>query len=206
MSKSCHRISSIRRETGSVADLTLVCEPFLGGYRQEFPGALLEELTDLSVVSVACPLGGHDRLATAIRSAWSAELPAAGRSSLTADGRIRIFSMSPDQFFVLAWDGTGLSADSVHGMLGNTGYYTDQSDSWVALRLTGPVAAAALERICPIDLDPAIFTPGSTARTAMEHMGAVIHKLDEDDFVLLSASSSARSFLHAVETSIRNIS
>ncbi len=189
-----------------MADYALVSESFLGGYQQEFPGARLEELTGLSMVSVACPLGGRDRLATATRSAWSAELPAAGQSSQSADGRVRIFSMSPDQFFVLAWDGTELSADSVYGMLGNTGYYTDQSDSWLALRLTGSDATKALERICPVDLDPANFTPGSTARTAMEYMGTVVHKLGEDDFLLLSASSSARSFLHAVETSIRNMS
>ena len=40
----------------------------------------------------------------------------------------------------------------------------------------------------------------------MEHLGTIIIRTEQDTFLLLSASSSAGSFLHAVETSIRNVS
>ena len=39
----------------------------------------------------------------------------------------------------------------------------------------------------------------------MEHMGAIIHREGTDRFLLLSASSSARSFLHAVEASLEHV-
>jgi sarcosine oxidase subunit gamma len=39
----------------------------------------------------------------------------------------------------------------------------------------------------------------------MEHLGTIVLRDGTDSFLLLSAHSSAESFLHAVETSIRNV-
>ena len=39
----------------------------------------------------------------------------------------------------------------------------------------------------------------------MEHLGVLIMRTGEDRFLLLSASSSAGSFLHAVETAIKSV-
>ena len=62
---------------------------------------------------------------------------------------------------------------------------------------------AALERFCPLDLGA--FPAGSVARTAMEHMGAVIAREDDaPTFLLLSARSSARSFLHGLGTALES--
>ncbi|MBT8415130.1 MAG: hypothetical protein KJO30_12445, partial [Boseongicola sp.] len=55
----------------------------------------------------------------------------------------------------------------------------------------------------PLDLDPDTFPTGSAARTVMEHLGAMIVRVDDTRFWLMSARSSAMSFLHAVETSCR---
>ena len=63
----------------------------------------------------------------------------------------------------------------------------------------------ALERICPLDLDPLGFEGDGAARTTMEHMGAFVMRDGEGGFFLMSARSSAKSFLHAVETSIKNV-
>jgi sarcosine oxidase subunit gamma len=62
-----------------------------------------------------------------------------------------------------------------------------------------------LERICPIDLHPQAFAVGAVARTLMDHLNVIILREGGDTFLLMSARSSARSFWHAVETSIRNI-
>ena len=80
---------------------------------------------------------------------------------------------------------------------------TDQSDSWVVLALSGPQSRQTLERICPIDCSASAMPVGTTARTIMEHLGAIItRRPDGDDgepcFWLLSARSSATSFLHAI--------
>ena len=44
------------------------------------------------------------------------------------------------------------------------------------------------------------------ARTSMEHLDTLIIRTAENSYHLMSASSSAGSFLHAVETSIKNVS
>ncbi len=78
---------------------------------------------------------------------------------------------------------------------------TEQSGAWVNLRLEGPRARDVLERLCPVDLDPGAFPPGAVARTAMEHLQAVVALVEDRPdpaFVLLAASSSARSFRDAL--------
>jgi sarcosine oxidase subunit gamma len=73
------------------------------------------------------------------------------------------------------------------------------------LRVSGPKSRIALERICPLDLHPSTFPQGRVARTLMEHLGVIILHEGPDTYLLLSARSSAGSFLHAVETSVRNV-
>ena len=97
------------------------------------------------------------------------------------------------------------AARVISNQLGEAGYYTDQTDSWVTLRVSGAKSRTALERICPIDLDPKAFSPGAVTRTVMEHHGAIILRDGQNSFVLLSARSSACSFLRAVERSVDNI-
>ena len=54
-------------------------------------------------------------------------------------------------------------------------------------------------------LYPDAFVEGAAARTVMEHLGVLILRTGPDAYLLLSASSSAGSFLHAVETSLVNV-
>ena len=61
-----------------------------------------------------------------------------------------------------------------------------------------------LERICPLDLDPYVFTLGSVSRTVMEHIGTIIYRDGYDSFVLLTMRSFAKSMLHAIEVSVTN--
>ncbi len=186
-------------------DLTLTAQPPLGGFSHDFGGAKLAEIADHALVSIATPNGGEKKLAAAIKKSYGCALPRPGQSTLAKDGDTRLLGLQRDQMFAFfAHDGDQALA-AVANKLGDAGYYTDQSDSWVMLRLSGELSWTALERICPLDLHPDVFAVGDVARTMMEHIGAVILRDGKTDFVLMSARSSARSFLHAVETSIRNI-
>ena len=111
----------------------------------------------------------------------------------------------PDWIRVKAPGGKGYAetARIMREKLQGTGYTTDQTDAWVCLEISGPETILALERLCPLDI--ARFTDGTAARTVMQHMGALIIRLSADRFLLLSARSSAASFLQAVETSYRNV-
>ena len=70
--------------------------------------------------------------------------------------------------------------------------------------ISGKGVRRALERICSLNLGPTVFEIDAAARTSMEYLGTIIIRNDEDSFLLMSASSSANSFLNAVEKSIEN--
>ncbi len=186
-----------------MAEFSLKAEPFLGGYDASFGALRLSEVADLALVSVAVPLGGAEALDAACRAAWGLGLPAPGEAPRSADGAVRLLGLGADLFLAMLPEGVRVA--QVAEKLGNTGWLTAQTDNWVALRLEGENAVAALERICPLDLHLSAFPEGKVARTVMEHLGTIVLREGPQRFLLLSASSSARSFLHALETSIRNV-
>ncbi len=188
-----------------MSDCKLETKSPLDGLRLKLAGATISEIVGRSMVSLAVPLGREQAAATAVRKAYGVGLPKPGTTAGSKIDNAMLVWMSADQFFVL-FDGGGPNPVAhVQGLLGAAGYLTDQSDGWVLLELKGPMARTALERICPIDLDPGAFPKGRVARTAMEHIGAVVIHTNDDGFLLLSPRSSARSFAHAVETSARNV-
>jgi heterotetrameric sarcosine oxidase gamma subunit len=189
-----------------VPDLKLSAVTPLGDLRRDFAGTSLAEVSGKALVSIAIPCGGEVAMAKAVSGAYGIKPPAIGSSAESRDGAARFLGLQSDQFFLLFDHSGDRAVEVVSGKLGDAGYYTDQSDSWAMLRLAGPQSLAALERICPLDLDVTAFPPGAVGRTAMEHLGAIILREPEDTFLLLSARSSARSFLHAVETSLVNVS
>lgn len=178
----------------------------LSGLDETLGGISLLEITGKALVSIAIPLDGKAELEAALKSAWQLDIPAVGQSELTNDNASRLISLQIDQLFLLS-DYTGDQAvERASEQLGNTAYYTDQSDNWVMLQVSGDGCRQALERICPIDLHPDVFADGAVARTVMEHMGVVIIRVGEDSFLLLTMRSMASSLLHAVKVSIKNVS
>ncbi len=163
----------------------------------------ITERSDLALVSVAIPQGGEAALAAAITTGWSLDMPDPRQAALSGD--TWAIWTAPDQIFLTFPHDAPDAEAVVQTKLQGTGYTTDQSDGWVMLEVHGPDTSAALERICPIDLDISVFPVGASARTVMEHLGALILRLGEDRFLLMSARSSALSFRHAVETSYRNV-
>lgn len=188
-----------------MADYRLTAQPPLGIDPLEINGVEAREVTDYSIVSLATPLDGEDTLIASVSSAYGVALPAIGRTVRSDDGSTLILGLQPGQFFVLFKSTDEQPLDLVNERIRDEAYLTDQSDSWAMVRISGTRSREALERICPIDLDPLVFVIGAVARTLMEHLGVIILREDEDAFLLMSARSSARSFWHALELSIRNI-
>ena len=126
-------------------------------------------------------------------------MPAPAKSSTS--GETRAIQTAHDQMLLVFAHDTPDAEKVVQEKLSGAGYTTDQTDSWIVLEVAGPDTLAALGRSCPRDLHLDVFPVDATARTVMEHMGAMIVRVEKERFLLLSASSSAGSFLHAVETS-----
>jgi len=177
----------------------------LGGARHEFAGVKIAEITDRAIVSIAIPNGGRAEVTKAIAGAFKCDLPDVGASSLSPIADIRFLGLQSDQIFAVFEPDSADPATEVGNRLKGAAYLTDQSDAWVMIRVWGKAWHATLERICPIDLHPTVFGDGMVARTVMEHLNVIILRQKEDDFLLLSPRSSAKSILHALETSARNI-
>ncbi|MEM9971480.1 MAG: sarcosine oxidase subunit gamma [Pseudomonadota bacterium] len=186
-----------------MADITLTAAAPLGAQSVRIGPNRIEERTDLAVVSVAGPLGAEAALAAALNAAWNIDMPTPCVSSVSGD--IRAVQTTADQIFLIFRHRNPDAGGLVSEKIGDAGYTTDQTDAWVILDLSGPDTRAALERVCPVDLAPQTFPENAAARTVMEHLGALIVRTDEDQFLLMSARSSAGSFLHTVETSFRNV-
>ena len=188
-----------------MADFTLTSAPPLAGHDESFGDTRLRAPDNLAIVSVALPLGKEAAALSAIKTAYGSDLPEPGKSVLAAKGDARLLRLAPDLAFVIfTHDGPDV-VDVVADKLKDSAYLTDQTDVWCALELSGPMARAALERICPVDLHPDAFALNDGARTVMEHLGALIIRTDAQTFLLMSGSSSADSFLRAIETSIGNV-
>lgn len=186
-----------------MSDYSLTAAPVLGGFKETFGDTTIEEVTGLSIVSISAPRGGEDALNAAMKSAYGTDFPQTGKSTRSSDGAVQFLGMGPDQAFAIFDNAADDGDQIVAAKLGDAGYYTFQSDNWVVLRLSGGHAREALQRTCQIDIHPDVFLPGTVARTVMEHMGSTIVAEEGDSFLLLSAWSTAGSFLHAIETSVK---
>ena len=188
-----------------MANGTLTANTPLDGYDRDFGIVRLRELGDLSIVSLAIPQSDEHACSTALNDAFGCGIPDNGRYCISGDGEHRIVRTQPDQLFVLFHEQAPTARAQVAAATGDVFFSTDQSDGWCALEISGAGAREALARVCPIDLDRGTFGNDAMARTVMEHMGAMILRTGDDSFLLLSARSSAKSFLHAVETSVVNV-
>ena len=187
-----------------MADHTLISAPPLAGVDRSIGTVRLRAPGDLAIVALALPLGGEAAALHAVEAAYGAALPAPGKAVGTGQGETLV-RLSADQAFILFTRAAPDAEAVVRERLGAAAHVTDQTDSWCALDMSGADSRAALERVCPVDLHPAAFGPGDAARTVMDHLGVLVLATGPESFLLLSASSSAGSFLHMLETSARNV-
>jgi sarcosine oxidase subunit gamma len=185
--------------------MTLTAKSPLDGVRIELGEVTIAEVTGRAIVSIATPHGGENALSEALAAAYKIEYPGAGKSAVSDIGRTRFLGLQQDQIFALFEGSSASPVGAIAEKLGDAAYLTDQSDSWVMISVSGPKCRTALERICPIDLHPDAFPEGAVARTIMEHLGSIILREGPEHYLLMSARSSAASFLHAIETSARNV-
>ncbi len=189
-----------------MAKSTLHATSALNGFHQTWDGVELSEVTNKALVSIAVPLKGEAQFQTAMKKAFEADVPETGASSFSKDKSKQFLGLQKDQLFAVFDREDDYPTSVISEALSDKGYYTDQSDSWVVLRLQGIKCRKALERICPLNLHQDVFAINEVARTTMEHLAAIIVRDDKDSFILMSPRSSAHSFLHAIETSVKNIS
>lgn len=161
----------------------LIAKSALGGRSITLAATTLTE-TDLGPLTSVAPFPGQ-MAATAAALGHAFPAPNTTSGPLIWTGRDQAFLRGTG-----APDLTGLAAT------------TDQTGAWTALRLAGPQAEAALMRLVPLDLRAGGFPPGTSARTALNHMAAILLR-DSEGFLVLVFRSMAETAWHDLETVLR---
>lgn len=104
--------------------------------------------------------------------------------------------LAPAQWMAIA---QGEDSDTLHAKLnrsvGKLGYVSDQSDSRVCFRVSGPMARDLLSRGCRLDLRDGQFGKDRCAQTVMAQVGVLLHQLDDGPrYELYVYAGFARSF------------
>ncbi|MEH6457367.1 MAG: sarcosine oxidase subunit gamma family protein [Cocleimonas sp.] len=181
----------------------------LDDFSEDMYGVNVVEVTNKGIVSVAIPNASKAAFSKAVTKSYKVDLPEVGLFTQSKTNNTRFLGLQQDQLFVLFDYAGDRAVDEISAKVNSDKqlvYLSDQSDSWVTLNVSGENCLAALERICSIDIHPDSFPVGSVARTSMEHMATIIIHESEGSYLLLSLRSFAHSFLHAVTTSIKNVS
>ncbi len=184
----------------------LIAEPALDLLERDEGDVTVLELSNHALVSLAIPNDARENVSKAIANNYETDIPAVGLSTSSDVDNMRFLGLQSDQFFALFEYSGDRAVEHLTTKINDVAYLCDQSDSWVILKISGERCRETLERICPIDLHPTSFPEGQVARTSMEHLTVIVLHESENQYLLLSPRSSAQSFLHAVTSSIDNIS
>jgi len=151
---------------------------------------------DLGCLTSIAPYAGRiGQTGEALKTAHGMAWPAVGR--MTGKDGARAIWFGRDM--VLLAGPTADTALSIHAAL------TDQTDAWTAVELSGARAQDVLARLVPVDLDPATFKRGHTARTQVQHMNGSITRLGTESFLIMVFRSMAGTLLHDLERAMASV-
>ena len=174
-------------------------------YRNVINKIKISSVANLEIYALAIKLNKDKKAAAAIKRELNCDMPAPGKLEIVVEHRLKILRLSSEQLFII-FSSKHLSETMVlFRNLSEAFYITEQSDAWSGLKISGQTVIDCLERICPINLSIKNFKINTFARTAMEHLNTIIIRNKRYEFEMFSASSSANSFLYAIETSAKNI-
>lgn len=144
---------------------------------EETPGAL---------TSVAPYRGREVALSEAMETAHGIGFPAPGRSTGKVGGRAIFFGR-----------GTALlMGPTPEATLREHAAMVDLSDAWATVRVEGVGARDVLARLTPLDLRPAAFKQGYSARTELGHMQASITRTGPQSYLVMVFRSLAQTLAH----------
>ncbi|GAA4380504.1 sarcosine oxidase subunit gamma [Paeniglutamicibacter cryotolerans] len=133
---------------------------------------------------------------TALAAATGVGLPGSvGQVAGDASG-IAVLWQGPDEFLLIAPDGTG-SAGPLTEALGNEpGAVVDLSANRTTLELSGPKSRDVLEKGCPADLHPRSFAVGTAISTTLGPVPVLLWRTAPDTFRILPRASFADYTAH----------
>ncbi len=171
----------------------LIAKPPLGHAALTIGQATLAVWPIPRMTSVA-PFAGQDKANAKVLKAMDLAFPAPNRSVTKGDATL--IWTGRNQAFLLNADPAPLTA---------TAALTDQTDGWAAFALQGPHATDILARLIPLDLREPAFPVGQCARTALNHMNAVLWRTAPYAFTLMVFRSMAQTAWHEIDCAMHTV-
>jgi len=151
---------------------------------------------DIGAMTLLAPYKGREKdLSGALKGAHGLGYPSPGRSTGKAGGRVIWFSQGQAMLIGPAPDAS----------LGDFAALSDQSDAWAVVRLEGKGARDVLARLVPLDLRPACFKRGHSARTDLAHMMASLTRVGENAFQIMVFRSMAKTLVDDLKTAMEGV-
>ena len=157
-------------------------------------GLTMREMTNLSLVSITAFSGEIGDLTEAVENLCGAGLPPPNR--FISVGALTLIASGPGQWMALS---TAPNLIEMLQPLQSHAALTDQSHGRAIVRISGSKCNETLRKGVSLNLHE--FAVGHAAVTVISHIGALIWREADQDFVLAVPRSLAQSFWHWLETS-----
>lgn len=150
-------------------------------------------------VAIATIMARKDVTADEIGAALDLQAPAS--PAYVQNGSLGLVGTGPGTWLALDETADAEWPTSLAQKLTGLAAVADQSGGYSIFRFSGPKARPLLQRGVAIDLDPAVFTPGSAATSVIAHIGVIFWQIDDEpSFDLAIFRSYEGSFHHWIET------
>jgi sarcosine oxidase subunit gamma len=158
------------------------------------PGVAIQPLFGLGLATVVARQGRATELSARIAERHGLDLPDGPR--LAVGGGVAFLGTAPGAWLAVTPSGHPAWALELAGALEGLASVADQSDAYVAVRVSGPLAEPILARSVGLDLHPGAFPVGAGAVTSAAHLGLILWRQEPEVFEVLAFRSYAESFWH----------
>lgn len=169
--------------------------PCAGLLPLEIGECVMQEASPDHITALMPKKSQRRQAAKALKAAHGCGWPGAGR--MTGTVKARAVWMGFDQVFLVGPAPAPALAASCA--------VVDQSDGWAVIEVAGNTSRDVLARLCPVDLRPALFKRGHTARSLLGHMTASISRTGPDRFQIMVFRSMAATAVHELSQAAQNI-
>ena len=157
-------------------------------------GTLTLSAAPVTTITSISPYPGKEKASSAALKKLGLAWPAPDRAITKGDATIIWSGRAQAFLFGATPDGLEASAALV-----------DISDGWVGITLAGPLAHEALARLVPLDLSPAAFPVGATARAGLGHMMGLFHRSAAEAITIHVFRSMVVTAVHEIEGTMKSL-
>ena len=170
-------------------------------FTKNISGLIISEILNKEIINLAFNVKNEKVAKNLFKKIFNIEFPDYNLSIYDKKNDCRFLRMSEDQLFLIYEKKFDSFLIKNKDKLEKYFYFTEQTDAWSGIKISGEKVRECLSRICLINLNEKKFPINSFARTHIEHLGSVVIYNGDNEFELFSAKSSSLSFLNSVITS-----